>query len=151
MSATPYSPRLTKAISLSHAVASRQGKPHVGTEQLMLGLLGSGEGSALRMLASVGVTPGQLESQLGDGHGGYGQGANAATLHPFTAEAANTLYIASREADFWEAEKVETMHLLLALLRDENHPISKLFSKHGIEYQFLFDMAAYDRVGLRFA
>ncbi len=72
MSTTPYSPRLTKAISLSHAAASRLGQPHVGTEQLMLGLLEVGEGSALRMLASVGVTPALLEPQLVDGgHGGH--------------------------------------------------------------------------------
>lgn len=150
MSTTPYSPRLAKAISLSHAAASRLGQPRVGTEQLMLGLLGVGEGSALRMLASVGVTPDLLEPQLVEGgHGGHAH-LDHDVEHKFTPEAENALYFATREASFWDSEKVETMHLLLALLRDESTRIARLLNRYGVEYQFLFDMAAYDRVGLRY-
>jgi ATP-dependent Clp protease ATP-binding subunit ClpC len=152
MSTTPYSPRLSRAITLSHAAASRLGQAHVGPEQLMLGLLGVGDGSALRMLASVGVTPDLLEPQLVDGsHGGHSQAASTEALYPLSPEAENALYIASREASFWDSEKVETMHLLLALLRDDNTPLARLLDAYGVQYQFLFDMAAFDRVGLRLA
>ncbi len=148
---TPYSPRLSRAISMSHVAASRLGQAQVGPEQLLLGLLGVGEGSALRMLASVGVTPALLEPQLVEGsHGGHPHPGHG-TQHQLTPEAENALYIASREANFWDSEKVETMHLLLALLRDESTRIARLLSRYGVQYQFLFDMAAYDRVGLRFA
>ena len=147
---TPYSPRLTKAILLSHEAATRMGTAQVGTEQLLLGLLGVGEGSALRMLASVGVPANVLETELvNNGHGGHYHPA-ATMQHVFTPEAENALYIAGREANFWNADTVETMHLLLALLRDETTRIGKLLIGHGVEYQLLFNMAAYDRVGLRY-
>lgn len=150
MSTTPYSAGLSKAISLSHAAASRLGQSHVGPEQLMLGLLGGGESSALRMLAKVGVTPALLEPQLVDGgHGGHPAPGHG-TQHELSAEAKNALYIATREASFWDSEQVETMHLLLALLRDDSTRLARLFNGYGVQYQFLFDMAAYDRVGLRF-
>lgn len=148
---TPYSPRLTRAIAMSHAAAVRLGHSHVGIEQLLLGLLALGEGSALRMLASVGVTPDLLEPQLNSGHAGHQHPAGHQALHPLTAEAENALYIAGREARFWESDQVETMHLLLALLRDDDTRIARLLDTYGVQYQSLFDIAAYDRVGLRFA
>lgn len=148
---TPYSPRLTQAILLSHEAATRMGQVQVGPEQLLLGLLGLGEGSALRMLASVGVPAAALEKELvNNGHGGH-ESPGAAMQHVFTPEAENALYIAGREANFWNADTVETMHLLLALLRDESTRIGRLLGGHGVQYQLLFNMAAYDRVGLRYA
>ena len=50
---TPYSPRLTKAILLSHEAATRMGTAQVGTEQLLLGLLGVGEGYAKKRHISL--------------------------------------------------------------------------------------------------
>ena len=148
MTTTPYSPRLHQAIELSHAAARRLGQPHVGPEQLLLGLLGAGEGSALRMLAAAGITPAVLEPQLVEGsHVGH---PTRSGQYPLSPEAENALYIAGREASFWDSEEVETMHLLLALLRDENTRLAKLLDRYGVQYQFLFDMAAYDRVGLRY-
>lgn len=140
MTTTPYSPRLTQAILLSHAAASRLGQSHVGPEQLLLGLLGVEGGSAHRMLAAVGVTPYELERQLVEGSlAGY---PTPAGQHPLSPEAKNALYIAGREADFWNSDSVETQHLLLALLRDETTRIGRLLDSYGVQYQFLFDMAA---------
>jgi ATP-dependent Clp protease ATP-binding subunit ClpC len=99
------------------------------------------------MLAQVGITPALLQPDL-DRFAPPAADPPPASTRPLTPEAEQMLYIAQREASFWESEKVETMHLLLALLRDENSPISRLFDRHGVQYQFLFDMAAYDRVGL---
>lgn len=144
---TPYAPCLTQALTLSKSVASRQSYSTVGPAQLLLGLLNVHDGSARRMLAQVGITPALLQLDL-ERLPAPPSAVSPSDSRPLTDEAENMLYIAQREANFWESEKVETMHLLLALLRDENTPISQLFNRHGVQYQFLFDMAAYDRVGL---
>lgn len=144
---TPYAPCLNEALTLSRSVASRHAHPAVGPTQLLLGILHVADGSARRMLAQVGITPALLQPDLERLAPPTGSEPTAA-VQPLSPEAENMLYIAQREANFWESERVETMHLLLALLRDENSPISQLFTRHGVHYQFLFDMAAYDRVGL---
>ena len=142
---TPHAPCLAEALTRSQTAARQLGHPHIGPQQLLLGLLGVDHGSAARMLAQVGIRPQMLQPDLEqEGE----EEVNPAHTPPLTNESEHMLYIAQREASFWESEKVETMHLLLALLRDENSPISRLFSRHGVQYQFLFDLAAYDRVGL---
>lgn len=143
---TTHSQRLARALRLSQAAAHRQGHPHVKPEQLLLGLLALGEGSALRMLKQVGVTPAMLHVSLEPTplHRGHPE----AESHPLSREVEELLYIAHREACYWGAEQVETQHLLLALLRDETGPASRLLNPHDVHYQLLFDMAAYDRVGL---
>lgn len=146
----PHSTRLTEVISLSKQAAQRLGHPHVGPGLLLLGMLLVGDGSALRMLSQVGVTPAMLQPEL-ERQAPPEASHSAGAGHELSREGEDALYIACREANFWGANKIETLHLLLALLRDESSYIGRLLGRFDIQYQLLFDMAAYDRVGLAYA
>lgn len=146
----PYSPRLTEVLALSKQAALRLGHPHVGPELLLLGMLLVGDGSALTMLSKVGVTPAMLQPEL-ERQAPPEASHSAGAGHELSREAEDMLYVASREANIWESGKIETLHLLMALLRDETSYIGRLLGRFDIQYQLLFDMAAYDRVGLRLA
>lgn len=103
------------------------------------------------MLAQVGELPAALESQfLAEGHSDHAH-LDSLAGHVLSPEAVNARNIAGREANCWNALILETMHLLLALLRDETTRIARLLGGYGVQYKFLFNMAAYDLVGLRFS
>lgn len=62
----PFSPRAKKALerALRESVRLRDG--HIGTEHILLGMLRDEEGMAVRMLASMGVSPEMLEDRLSE-------------------------------------------------------------------------------------
>ena len=63
-------PRCKKIIELSLTEAARLGHHYVGTEHLLLGILREGDGVAVRVLASAGVEPRRLQSDVVAAMGG---------------------------------------------------------------------------------
>ena len=51
----PFSPAAKRAIELSLRESMRRGADHIGTEHLVLGVLGDGESDAVPILADLGV------------------------------------------------------------------------------------------------
>ncbi len=60
----PYSPRAKNALVRARKVMRRLGDKHLGTEHVLLGILGNEEGPAVRMLGRLGVSPEALEERL---------------------------------------------------------------------------------------
>ncbi len=58
------SPRTKKVVELAVDEAHRLGHSHIGTEHLLLGLVREGEGIALSVLESLGVSPQQVRAQV---------------------------------------------------------------------------------------
>jgi ATP-dependent Clp protease ATP-binding subunit ClpC len=60
----PFSPRAKKALVEARRVMRRMGDNYLGTEHVLLGILGNADGMAVRMLAGMGVSPEMLEERL---------------------------------------------------------------------------------------
>jgi ATP-dependent Clp protease ATP-binding subunit ClpA len=60
----PYSPRAKSALVTARKGMRRLGDNHLGTEHMLLGILGNEDGTAVRMLGRLGVSPAALEERL---------------------------------------------------------------------------------------
>jgi ATP-dependent Clp protease ATP-binding subunit ClpC len=60
----PFSPRAKKALVEARKAMRRMGDNYLGTEHVLLGILGNHDGTAVRMLARMGVSPETLEDKL---------------------------------------------------------------------------------------
>ncbi len=60
----PYSPRAKNALVEARREMKGLGDNHLGTEHVLLGILANGDGTAVRMLARLGVAPEALEDRL---------------------------------------------------------------------------------------
>jgi ATP-dependent Clp protease ATP-binding subunit ClpC len=112
-----FTPRAQRAIQLATREADRFNHAYVGTEHLLLGLVGLGEGVAVEVLESMGVSIEDIrlavERQVGQG----GETKTAGQL-PFTPRTKKIFQLALVEAQSMHQPQVGTEHLLLALLRE---------------------------------
>ena len=112
-----FTPRAQRAIQLATREADRFNHAYVGTEHLLLGLVGLGEGVAVEVLESMGVSLEDIrlavERQVG--HGGE---TKTAGQIPFTPRTKKIFQLALVEAQSMHQPQVGTEHLLLALLRE---------------------------------
>jgi ATP-dependent Clp protease ATP-binding subunit ClpC len=60
----PYSPRAKNALVRARKEMRRLGDKHLGTEHVLLGIMGNDDGTAVRMLGRMGVSPEALEEKL---------------------------------------------------------------------------------------
>lgn len=60
----PYAPQAKNALVNARKEMRRMGDSHLGTEHLLLGILNNEDGTAVRMLARLGVSPEALEERL---------------------------------------------------------------------------------------
>jgi ATP-dependent Clp protease ATP-binding subunit ClpC len=60
----PYSPRAKNVLVRARKEMRRLGDNHLGTEHVLLGILGNEDGAAVRMLERLGVSPEALEERL---------------------------------------------------------------------------------------
>ncbi len=68
----PYSPRAKKALGRARKEMRRLGDNHLGTEHVLLGILANEDGTAVRILASMGISPETVEDRLFDLRRGAG-------------------------------------------------------------------------------
>jgi ATP-dependent Clp protease ATP-binding subunit ClpC len=62
----PYSPRAKNALVEARREMRRLGDDHLGTDHVLLGILANADGTAVRMLARLGVAPEALEDRLNE-------------------------------------------------------------------------------------
>ena len=60
----PYSPRAKNALVRARKEMRRLGDNHFGTEHVLLGIVGNEDGTAVRLLGRLGVSPEALEERL---------------------------------------------------------------------------------------
>ena len=70
----PYSPRAKNALVGARKEMRRLGDKYLGTEHVLLGILGNEDGAAVRILARVGVSPEMLKARLFELRGGRATG-----------------------------------------------------------------------------
>ena len=126
-----FTEKAIKAIMLGQEEARRLGHNFVGTEQVLLGLIGEGTGVAAKTLKSMGVTlkdaRAEVEKIIGRGSG------FVAVEIPFTPRAKRVLGLAWDEARQLGHNYIGTEHLLLALIRETEGVAAKVLENLGVD------------------
>ena len=119
-----------KAIMLAQEESRRMGHNFVGTEQILLGLIGEGTGVAAQTLKSLGVNLKDARIEV-EKIIGRGSGSVKAEI-PFTPKAKRVLELASTEAHQLGDKEIATEHLLLALVREEEGVGARVLENMGV-------------------
>ena len=135
-----FSPRVKDVISYSKEEALRLGHNSIGTEHLMLGILRDGGGKAVSILKSIEIDLDELRRKVEilnpaviENSGAIN---NKKNLH-LTRQAERALKTTFLEAKLFQSEIINTVHLLLCILRNENDPTTKLLLKLNIDYDLV--------------
>jgi ATP-dependent Clp protease ATP-binding subunit ClpC len=132
-----FSPKVKDVIGHSKEEAMRLGHDFIGTEHLMLGLLRKGEGKAIDILNSLDINLNSLRKRI-EGLSPLNTSAvfsnEKKSLH-LTRQAEKALKTTFLEAKLYQSESVNTAHLLLCILRNENDPTTKLLHNFDATYE----------------
>ena len=135
-----FSPRVKDVISYSKEEALRLGHSSIGTEHLMLGILRDGEGKAISILNSIEVDLDELRRKVEILNPAVIENSgiihNKKNLH-LTRQAERALKTTFLEAKLFQSDIINTVHLLLCILRNENDPTTKLLLKLNIDYDIV--------------
>ncbi len=129
-----FTERARKAIEYARDEAARLKHDYIGTEHLLLGLLRLGEGRAVEVLTNIGIDLNELRQSVEDVVQPSG-GTMAMGQLPLTARAKKLLEVSAQEARSLRSKDIDTEHLLLAMLRDEEGVAAQVLSMYDLDYQ----------------
>jgi len=126
-----FTNRARHVVVLAQEEARRLHHNYIGTEHVLLGLLGEPEGVAARVLEGFGMsldgTREEVEAIIGIGKGQQ-------TGHiPFTPRAKKTLEYALREALQLHHNYIGTEHILLGVIREGDGVGAKILKQHSAD------------------
>ena len=126
-----FTEKAIKVIMLAQEEARRLGHNFVGTEQILLGLIGEGTGIAAKTLKSMGVNLKdariEVEKIIGRGSG------FVAVEIPFTPRAKRVLELSWDEARQLGHNYIGTEHLLLGLIREGEGVAARVLENLGVD------------------
>lgn len=132
-----FSPRVKDVITYSREEALRLGHDYIGTEHLLLGIIREGEGTAIRLLKTIGVDLMELRKTVEDAIGtGNHKVSNLANI-PLMKQAERALKITYLEAKLFKSPVIGTEHLILSILKDEDNVATKSLHKFRIDYDII--------------
>ncbi|TWP23319.1 ATP-dependent Clp protease ATP-binding subunit [Apibacter muscae] len=134
-----FSQQVKDVISFSNEEVLRLGSDHLGTEHLILGMLREGNSKALTVLRSLNIDLRELRHQI--------EGLNVVNPNskvdrnqiPFTKAAERVLKTSFLEAKLFKSQEIETIHLLICILRMESDPVTHIFSKYDVDVKTIRD------------
>ncbi|MCF1191833.1 ATP-dependent Clp protease ATP-binding subunit [Mangrovimonas sp. AS39] len=132
-----FSPRVKDVIAFSKEEALRLGHDFIGTEHLMLGLLRDGSGKAINILNALDVDLSHLRRKveiLSPANPNVAIASNEKKNLHLTRQAERALKTTFLEAKLFQSSSINTAHLLLCILRNENDPTTKLLNKLKVDY-----------------
>jgi len=137
-----FSSRVKDVITFSKEEALRLGHDFIGTEHLMLGILRDGEGKAIDILNSLSVDIVYLRKKveiLSPPNSDSSFTANSKKNLHLTRQAERALKTTFLEAKLFQNSIINTAHLILCILRNENDPTAKLLNKLNVNYENVED------------
>ncbi|MFN9608230.1 MAG: ATP-dependent Clp protease ATP-binding subunit, partial [Pseudanabaena sp.] len=126
-----FTEKAIKVIMLAQEEARRLGHNFVGTEQILLGLIGEGTGVAAKVLKSMGVNLKDARIE-GEKLSGRGYGFVAVEI-PFTPRAKRVLELSLEEARQLGHNYIGTEHLLLGLIREGEGVAARVLENLGVD------------------
>ncbi|KAH6800415.1 CLPC-like protein 1 [Perilla frutescens var. hirtella] len=126
-----FTEKAIKVVMLSQEEARRLGHNFVGTEQILLGLIGEGTGLAAKTLKATGINLKdariEVEKIIGRGSG------FVAVEIPFTPRAKRVLELSLEEARQLGHNYIAPEHLLLALIREGEGVAARVLENLGAD------------------
>lgn len=116
---------------LAQEEAKRFHHSYVGTEHLLLGIIGEGDNIVIKTLKEMGFTPDQIRNAI-EGRLEYGGLASEYGNIPFTQQAKQVLTYAWDEARKLGHNYVNVEHLFLSIFRDPTSIAARVLNEIGI-------------------
>lgn len=126
-----FTEKAIKVIMLAQEEARRLGHNFVGTEQILLGLIGEGTGIAAKTLKGMGVNLKEARAEV-EKIIGRGSGFVAVEI-PFTPRAKRVLELSWDEARQLGHNYIGTEHLLLGLIREGEGVAARVLENLGVD------------------
>jgi len=141
-----FSSRVKDVITYSKEEALRLGHDFIGTEHLLLGMLRDGGGKAISILNSLEIDLDYLRKKVEilsppNPINDFDQN-HKKNLH-LTRQAERALKTTFLEAKLFQGKSINTAHLLLCILRNENDPTTKLLIKLQLDYETVKEQFKY--------
>jgi ATP-dependent Clp protease ATP-binding subunit ClpC len=131
-----FSQRVRDILSYSKEEAIRLGNSNISPEHLFLGILRDGEGVAVDILINSGVDllvlKGSIEKSIKVENPAV---VNDNAVIPLLRSTERILKLVYLEAKALKSSTIDTEHLLLAILKDENALVTRFLSELDVDYQ----------------
>lgn len=131
-----FSQRIKDVLSFSKEEAIRLGNNEIAPEHMLLGILREGEGVAIDILVSLGANLYQLKKDIEAIISPTGPIKVTNTDNvPLLKASERILKLVYLEAKSLKKNTIDTGHLLLAIIKDENSAVSRVLFDHSIDYE----------------
>ncbi|GAA3824687.1 hypothetical protein GCM10022226_51760 [Sphaerisporangium flaviroseum] len=122
-----------RAVVAAQEEARRLDHDYIGTEHVLLGLLGEGKGLAATVLKAHGLTVDGVRTNIEEL---VGPGESTPGAHiPFTPRAKKVLELSLREALQLHHNYISTEHILLGLIREGEGMAVQVLTLHEVDLQ----------------
>jgi len=130
-----FSQRIKDVLTFSKEEAIRLGNAYIGTEHLFLGILREGEGLAINILEGLKIDMLNLKTTIerrirSEENFKLPDSDNI----PLFKTAERALKLVYLEAKSFNSSTINTGHLLLAILKDENSLVTQILEENHIDY-----------------
>ena len=136
-----FSSNLKDILSFSRKEALRLGHEKIGTEHLILGMLDAKKGKAIHLLELLDVdleeVRKKIEALIPKGEPSELVKKEKSEDLSLTKQAQRAIKMTFLEAKLFQDEQINTIHLLLCILRNENDPVTKMFRQLDVDYDIL--------------
>jgi len=131
-----YSNKIKDVLVYSREEAVRLGNTSIEIEHLFLGILRDGEGTAINVLINLGVDLSELKQEIEKKfrvNSPSDQFIEPESI-PLLKTTERVLKLVSLVARDMKSASITTIHLLLAILKEENNLVTKILEKRKIDY-----------------
>jgi ATP-dependent Clp protease ATP-binding subunit ClpC len=129
-----FSQRIKDVLTYSKEEAVRLGNAYIGTEHLLLGILREGEGLAIDILESFEIDLMHMRKLIEDRIKTDEQVISDTENIPLYKTAERALKLVYLEAKSFSSSTINTGHLILAILKDENSLVTQILSEFDVDY-----------------
>jgi ATP-dependent Clp protease ATP-binding subunit ClpC len=131
-----FSQRIKDVLSYSKEEAVRLGNAYIGTEHLLLGILREGEGMAITILENLNIDLNKLKKSIEFRIRSEENFKLVDTDNiPLFKTAERALKLVYLEAKSFNSSTINTGHLLLSILKDENSIVTQILEEQHVDYQ----------------
>ena len=131
-----FSPRVREVIGFSREEALRLGHNHIGIEHILLGLIRENDGNAVKILRHLDVDLEDLRKMV------EGAMEPASSMRPpdkdkitLVKQAEKMLKITFLEAKLFKSPQIDTEHVLLSMLKDQDNLATRALNKFNVDYE----------------